>query len=127
MRISDLDPRSAITVDGSESLRYAAKHLADDDIGVLAVFNASGLVGILSERDLARAVADGADLDEEQVGEYMTDSPVRVEVGDAVGTAIAKMNEFSVRHLVVVNGGDVVGMLSMRDLIALLGTAWPEL
>lgn len=127
MRVSDLDPRSTITVPGGETLRGAAKLLADDDIGALAVFNATGLAGIFSERDLARAVADGADLDEEQVGDYMTESPVTVDIRDAVGAAISKMNEYSVRHLVVIDQGDVVGMVSIRDVLALLGTAWPEL
>lgn len=127
MRIKDLKPRGAITVARGETLRAAAKHLADDDIGALVVFNASGAVGIFSERDLARAVADGADLDEEQVEEYMTQSPLTVENDSGIGTAIAKMNDFGVRHLVVVEERDVVGMISMRDLIGLLGTAWPEL
>ncbi|HYN36796.1 MAG TPA: CBS domain-containing protein [Actinomycetota bacterium] len=127
MRIKDLKPRGAITVARGETLRAAAKHLADDDIGALVVFNASGAVGIFSERDLARAVADGADLDEEQVEEYMTQSPLTVENDSGIGAAIAKMNDFGVRHLVVVEERDVVGMISMRDLIGLLGTAWPEL
>lgn len=127
MRIKDLKPRGAITVARGETLRAAAKHLADDDIGALVVFNASGAVGIFSERDLARAVADGADLDEEQVEEYMTQSPLTVENDSGIGAAIAKMNDFGVRHLVVVEQRDVVGMISMRDLIGLLGTAWPEL
>lgn len=127
MRVSDLKPRGAITVELGESLRGAAKHLADDDIGALVVFSASGLTGIFSERDLARAVADGADLDDGQVEDYMTEAPVTVEAHSAVGAAISSMNEFSVRHLVVVDEGDVVGMVSIRDLLALLGTAWPEL
>jgi CBS domain-containing protein len=123
MRISDLDPRSAITVMRGESLRGAAKLLADDDIGALVVFSPNGLAGIFSERDLARAVADEADLDEEQVEDYMTDAPVTVANKDEIRAAIKKMNEFSVRHLVVVDEEDVVGMVSVRDLLALGGTA----
>ncbi len=127
MRIRDLKPRSAITVGRGETLRAAAKYLADDDIGALVVFSASDAVGIFSERDLARAVADGADLDEEQVQDYMTEAPLTVECDSGVGAAIAKMNDFGVRHLVVIDRRDVVGMISMRDLMGLLGTAWPEL
>lgn len=124
MRIKDLKPRTAITVTREETLRAAAKHLADDDIGVLG---AVGAVGIFSERDLARSVADGADLDEEPVDEYMTEAPVTVPYDSGLREAIARMNEYGIHHLVVVDGRDVIGMISMRDLLALLGTAWPEL
>lgn len=127
MRISDLKPGPAVTVTRGETLRGAAKLLSDDDIGALVVFSASGVVGVFSERDLARAVADGADFDEESVEEYMTEAPVTVELHSGLGDAIAKMNDFGMRHLVVVDGQDVAGMISMRDLMALLGTAWPEL
>ena len=72
-------------------------------------------------------MADGADLDEEPLDEYMTEAPVTVPYSSGLGEAIAKMNEYGVRHLVVVDGRDVIGMISMRDLLVLLGTAWPEL
>ena len=127
MKIKDLRPRSAITVFREESLRMAAKRLTDDDIGALVVLGAVGPVGIFSERDLARSVADGTDLDEEPVDEYMTEAPVTIQYDSGAGEAIAKMNEYGVRHLVVVDGRDVIGMISMRDLVALVGTARPEL
>lgn len=127
MRISDLKPRDPVTVSRAESLRGAAKLLVDDDIGALAVVGVTGLNGILSERDLARAVADGIDLDDESVESYMTEAPVTVDVRSGIGDAIGKMNDFGVRHLVVVDEDDVVGIISMRDLMSLMGTAWPEL
>lgn len=127
MRIADLKPREAITVTPGESLLEAAKHLADDDVGALIVFSPSGALGVFSERDLARAVADEVDVSVAQVGDYMTESPISVDLGSGLGDAIAKMNEFGVRHVVVTDENDVVGMISMRDLVALLGTVWPEL
>jgi len=127
MRIEELKPREAITVEPSESLLEAAKHLADDDIGALIVFSSRGPVGVFSERDLARAVADEVDVTFAQVGDYMTESPITVDLRSGLGDAIAKMNDFGVRHVVVTDENDVVGMVSMRDLVALLGTVWPEL
>lgn len=127
MRVRELKPRDVIAVELGESLRVAAKHLADDDVGALVVESTNGVVGIFSERDLVRAVADGADLDEEPVEEYFTEAPLCVEQDSGLGGAIATMNEYGVRHLVVVEGDDVLGMISMRDLMAVLGTAWPEL
>jgi CBS domain-containing protein len=127
MKIAELKPRSAISVTEGDSLRFAAKHLADDEIGVLIVFDARGPAGIFSERDLVRAVADGADLDDEPVDEYMTKAPVSVDENSGLGDAIAKMNEFGVRHLLVLEEKEVVGVISVRDILALLGTGWPEL
>ena len=127
MRVTDLKPRSIIEVAREDSLREAARHLADDDIGALAIFDATGAAGILSERDLARAVADEVDLDKTPVEDYMTAAPVRVSADSALGDAIAKINEFGVRHLLVDDHGDITGMISVRDVMALLGTDWPEI
>lgn len=127
MRIRDLKPRDAIGVDASETLRGAAKHLADDEIGVLVVWSSRGAIGVIGERDLARAIADGVDVDEVPVEEYMTESPVVVGMDDPLGGAVAKMNEFGLRHLVVTDESSICGVVSMRDVVALLGTRWPEL
>lgn len=45
----------------------------------------------------------------------------------SVGDAIAKMNEYELRHVLVERGGEVVGMVSVRDILRLFGTRWPEL
>jgi CBS domain-containing protein len=127
MRLRELNPRQVVTVTKSDSLRDASKHLIDDDIGVLVVFEPRGLVGVFSERDLARAVADHADLDYSEVGEYMTTSAVTADIGSPVGEVIAKMNTHGIRHVVVMDDKDVVGVVSIRDVIRLLGSVWPEL
>lgn len=124
MKVADLAPREAITVMPGDSLLEAAKHLADDDVGALIVFAPRGVRGVFSERDLARAVADEIDLEEAQVGDYMTESPITVDLRSGLGDVIRKMNEFGVRHVVVTDENQVVGMISMRDLVALLGTMW---
>jgi Predicted signal-transduction protein containing cAMP-binding and CBS domains len=127
MKIKDLRPRMPVTISKSESLGAAAKLLADEDIGALVVFEPQGLAGVISERDIVRAVADGCDLAEVEVCEYMTEAPVVAEDDAVVGDAIVKMNETGIRHVVIVSDGDVSGMISMRDIVALLGTGWPQL
>ena len=123
MKIRELKPRDAIGVDASETLRGAAKHLADDDIGVLVVWSARGAVGVFSERDLTRAIADDVNLDDGRVDEYMTESPVAVDLDADLDEAIAKMNEYGMRHVVVSDGSDLCGVLSMRDVVAALETS----
>ncbi|MBK5227126.1 MAG: CBS domain-containing protein [Actinobacteria bacterium] len=127
MKIKELRPRMPVTIPKSESLGAAAKLLADEDIGALVVFEPNGLAGVISERDIVRAIADGCDLAEIEVCEYMTEAPVVAEDDAVIGDAIAKMNETGIRHVVIVTDGDVSGMISMRDIVALLGTGWPEL
>lgn len=127
MRIKELKPRLPVTITKSETLGAAAKLLADEDIGALVVYEPNGIAGVLSERDIVRAVADGCNLDAVEVCEYMTEAPVVTEEEAVIGDAIAKMNESGIRHVVVVSGRDVTGMVSMRDLIGLLGADWPEL
>ncbi len=126
MRIRELKPRMPVSVSKAESLSGAAKLLADEDIGALVVVGSPGVAGVISERDLVRAIADGCDLDLTEVCEYMTESPVACEEDAALGDAIGKMNESGIRHVVVTSDGDVTGMISMRDVVGLLGPRWPE-
>ncbi|HYI46452.1 MAG TPA: CBS domain-containing protein [Actinomycetota bacterium] len=127
MKISELRPRMPVTVSKNESLASAAKLLADEEIGALVVFEPQGLAGVLSERDIVRAIADGFDIEETEVCEYMTEAAVVAEETAVIGDAIAKMNDSGIRHIVVTSDGDVSGMISMRDVVGLLGTDWPEL
>jgi signal-transduction protein with cAMP-binding, CBS, and nucleotidyltransferase domain len=127
MKIKDLKPRMPVTVSKNESLTSAAKMLADEEIGALVVFEPQGLAGVISERDIVRAVADGFDLESTEVCEYMTEAAVVAEETAAIGDAIAKMNDSNIRHIVVISDGDVSGMISMRDVVAVVGTDSPEL
>jgi signal-transduction protein with cAMP-binding, CBS, and nucleotidyltransferase domain len=118
MRINEIATKQVIGVASDDSLRAAGKHLADDEIGALIVFDSTGEAGILSERDLTRAVADGVDLDDTRVEEYMTESPVHLDEKASLDEAIRAMTEFGIRHVAVSRGGAVIGMISARDVLA---------
>jgi CBS domain-containing protein len=122
MKIKDLKPRMPVTIGKNESLASAVKLLADEEIGALVVYEPQGLAGVISERDIVRAIADGFDLEETEVCEYMTEAPVVSDEQAVVGDAISKMNESGIRHVVVTSEGDVAGMISMRDIVGLFGT-----
>ena len=126
MQVTDLHPREAVSISEGESLRGAAKLLIDDDIGALLV---TGSVdsGILSERDLARAIADGVDLDETEVGDYMTTAPVTVDLHGSMAELIHEMNEFAIRHVVIRDGKRPLGMVSIRDVVSLLEATGSDL
>ncbi|HET7482746.1 MAG TPA: CBS domain-containing protein [Actinomycetota bacterium] len=117
MKVGEVANSRLVTLEEGSSLRHAAQALSEEEVGAVVVFGARGMVGVFSERDLARAIADEADLDEVEVGEYMTASPLVISAGSSLRRAAAKMDEFGVRHLVVLDGDDPISMISMRDII----------
>lgn len=127
VKVKELHPRMPVTVTKSDSLDTAARLLIEEDIGALVVFEPHGVAGVISERDIVRAIADEVNLADTEVCEYMTEAPVVTNEEAAIGDAISKMNASHIRHVVVVSDGDVSGMISMRDVVGLLGADWPEL
>lgn len=87
-------------------------------IGSAVVICDDGRPGIITERDVLRAVAEGVDPDAATVEDYMTATPITASPHCDVHKAAARMREGGVRHLVVVDdNGNCVGVLSMRDLV----------
>jgi len=120
MRVADVSAHVLVKVDKSVSLREAAIELCGNEVGVLAAEDSHGVTGIFSERDLARAVADEADIDVVQVREYMTESPVSVDQEAPVEEAIGLMHRFGVRHVIVAHKGELSGLISARDVLRML-------
>jgi CBS domain-containing protein len=102
------------------TLRAAAGLLRDYDAGVLAVVEGEELVGVLSERDLVRSIGDGCNPDTTPVGQAMTDMPRAVEADSPLWAATMLMLRMGVRHLAVARRGRTVGMLSIRDALAVM-------
>lgn len=102
-------------LDPATSLVEAARRMHERRVGAVVVTEAERLVGILTERDVLRAVATGAV--DGPVADAMTRSPETIEPDESVGQAAALMIHGGFRHLPVVDGGDVVGMVSIRDLV----------
>jgi CBS domain-containing protein len=101
----------------SDSLEEAASTMHFNEVGALPVFDDGRLVGILSERDVVRAVAEGVVPQETAAGDYMTSDPSWVTPETSVQEASDRMLQLGVRHLPVLLGANVVGMVSMRDLL----------
>jgi len=97
----------------------ALEILAANDIGALLVFDGDALVGIVSERDYARKVElRGRNAAATTVGEIMTGEVFTVTPGQSVDECLRLMKQHRIRHLPVVEGGRVVGVLSVRDIMA---------
>ena len=112
-----VDQQELWTITPQTSVREAARLMAHRRIGAAMVLLEGRLVGVFSERDLtARVVAQGLDPDKTLVGAVMTGNPVTIGPKDVADDALALMREHGFRHLPVVDGGRVMGMVSVRDL-----------
>lgn len=107
-------------VDAGDPLRAVAQELAAGEIGAVVVRSAGAVVGLVSERDLVAVLAVGGDPDMTQAAEVMSTDLVVVRAGDSVATAGEAMLEAGVRHVLVRRDAGVVGVVSMRDVLAVL-------
>lgn len=118
LRVRDLMSHSVLAGVAGQTLGEAAAAMRARRVGALIV-NGNGRVGgILTERDLLRAMADRRDPTRVLVSEYMTPNPLVVESSEDVDRAAAMMRRRRIRHLPVVDHGHLVGFLSVRDLLA---------
>ncbi len=108
-----------ITCAPEDAVETVAMRLSAHNIGAMPVCDVGGaLVGVISERDLVRAFAkDAARLRERRVRDLMSREVVTCAPGDSMAAAEKLMNAHRIRHLPVVEGAELVGMLSIRDAI----------
>jgi CBS domain-containing protein len=100
----------------------AARRLADDSIGALVVGDGTEPVGVLSERDVVRAVADERDQAATTVADVMTQDLRWCDIDASVGEVAAEMMSHYVRHLLLQEAGSLAGIVSIRDLLGALTT-----
>lgn len=101
-----------------DTVQQAAAKLAEKRIGALPVMEGDSIAGIFSERDLLYCVArDGADVLNRPVGEVMTSPAITIESDTDVLKGLSLMTRRRIRHLPVVEGGKMVGFISIGDLV----------
>lgn len=123
--VRDVIRRGPVFVEPLATLRDLARVLDEEVIGAALVKGArhsSGVVlaGIVSERDLVHAIADGKSLDRTRVMDLMTGDMATARPDEPILEAAKTMLDFEIRHLPVVDGDEVVGVVSARDLLAAL-------
>jgi CBS domain-containing protein len=113
--VHEIMTRDVLAVEPTTRLPEAAARMHERGVGAVVVVESGRLVGIFTERDVLRAVATGTA--DGPVGDTMTRAPETIGQDEATSQAAALMIHGGFRHLPVVAGDDVVGMISIRDLI----------
>jgi CBS domain-containing protein len=106
-----------VAIEPTATLRQAARLLADEDVGAVAVLGPVGLDGVLSERDVVRAVAAGDHPDATYVDGVLSGNPWSVDAETPIEDVADLMLRAGIRHVPVLAGGDVIGMVSIRDVL----------
>ena len=117
--VGDVMSTTLLTVDATETLTDAAAQMDARGVGAVLVMNGEHLSGILTERDVLRAVATGG-VEGTNVGAWMTHDPDTVGPDERPGHAAAIMLHGGFRHLPVLDGDKAVGIISIRDLMRLV-------
>jgi CBS domain-containing protein len=117
MRVRDVASSAVVVVGPEHTVRDAARMMAQHHVGSAVVTDAEQLAGILTERDVLKLVAQGADPDGATVADMMTRDVVTVGPDWDLVEAAEEMARRRIRHLVVFEGGQLLGVLSVRDVL----------
>ena len=111
-------PGFLFTVQGEATVRETVRVMAANNVAIAVVLEGDRLVGVFSERDVVRRVVDrGLDPDRTPVGDVMTSEIVVGDPDEDYQSAMRKMDQANIRHLLVVKGPRMLSMISIRDLI----------
>lgn len=112
--------RSVVALDASATCAEAARLMADRDIGAVGVRHEGRLLGIVTERDLLAIAREGGDAVATPIVDAMPARPAVVSCCATEGEAAEVMRAHHTRHLAVVEGGEIVGILSLLDLVTMV-------
>lgn len=116
--VGDAMTREVLTVGPGHTLREVAKVLASRRVGSAVVHDTDGAgIGIITERDILRSVAADEDPDVEKAGDHQTSEVVFASPTMTLTEAADAMKRGGFRHLIVLEGGDVTGVISVRDIV----------
>jgi len=118
MQVRDGMSEVVLTVGPAHTLREAASMMAEKRIGAALVSDDETPVArILTERDILLSIGAGEDPDSERVGDHMSDSVISASPDWSLERAASEMSRRGIRHLVVYDGSELAGVLSMRDIV----------
>jgi citrate synthase len=115
--VADIMSRPVVTAAPTETIAETAARMGAKRVGSVVVVEGTKPIGIFTERDLVRVAAAGANTHDDTVSDWMTPSPDSVAPDEEVSHAFAALAEHGYRHIPVVDGDELAGIVSMRDLM----------
>jgi CBS domain-containing protein len=126
-RIGDVMSLKVVAVRPEEHVKVAIARMLEENVGSVAVTDGGRLVGIFTERDVLRLAGEGSQFADVKVGDVMTRRIVTVSADDDVRSAAELMSARRIRHLPVVEGENVLGIVGIRDVMrSLVEIVWRE-
>ena len=119
-RIADVMSLRVVSVRPDETVQVAIARMLEENVGSVAVCEGNRLVGIFTERDVLTLAGDGGGLAELRLRDVMTTAVVTISPDDDVVAAAHLMGERRIRHLPVVQDGNVLGVLGIREVMRTL-------
>jgi len=118
MEVRDGMSSVVLTLGPSHTLREAARRMTEKGVGAAVVIDEETPgPRVISERDILNSVGRGEDPDTERVSGHMSDSVISAAPDWSLERAAMEMSRRHIRHLVIVEGGELIGILSMRDIV----------
>jgi len=118
VKVQDAMTEDVLTMTPERSLRDAARFMTENNVGAAVIMDPEQPgPGIITERDLVRSLGRGENPDSEHVKDHLTSKAVFADGDWSLESAADTMAEHGFRHLVVIRGGDVAGIISMRDIM----------
>ena len=125
MAVADVMAFRVVKVSPEDPVRVAISRMLEENVGSVAVCEGERLVGIFTERDVLRLTAEGPRFDEVRVGDVMTRQLVTLSPNDDILDAARLMGERKIRHLPVLEGENLLGIVGIREVVrALVERLW---
>lgn len=113
--------RKVATIDAHRTCLEAAQVMTKEFVGALVITSTSGINGIFTERDLmTRVVAKSRDPDKVGLHEMMTNNLIKVSPKETANDCLNLMKQHRCRHLLVFDSDEFIGIISLRDIVALM-------
>ena len=120
MAVADVMAFRVVKVSPEDPVRVAIARMLEENVGSVAVCDGARLAGIFTERDVLRLTSEGPDFDEVRVGDVMTTQLVTLSPNDDILDAARLMGERKIRHLPVLEGENLLGMVGIREVVRVL-------
>ncbi len=125
MAVADVMAFRVVTVSPDDTVQVAIARMLEENVGSVAVCEGERLAGIFTERDVLRLAGEGPDFAEVRVGDVMTTQLVTLAPDDDILDAARLMGERKIRHLPVLEGENLLGVVGIREVVrALVERLW---